>query len=127
MDQDSQKVEPKTPQEEYTEQEAGEWESIKDVHLPKVEIDSKAGKVSVQLEGKNFSQSHYIERIGVMNADKVDLASKPFSRGESPKANFILNPFPSDLEHTKVYVKCNLHDLWTVSFSEALRKGLKGK
>lgn len=125
MEEDSQKAEPRTPKAEYTREDAGEWESIKDFHLPIVEIDRKSGGVSVQLSSKNFDHSHYIERIGIMNGDKVDLASKPLQRGDEPRADFILKPFPSDLERTKIYVKCNLHDLWTVSLSEALQQSSK--
>lgn len=123
----SQKVEPRTPKAEYTAEDPGEWESIKDSHLPVVEMDTKSGVVFVRLQAKNFDLSHYIERIGIMNADKMDLVSKAFQRGEEPKAEFVLKPFPSDLEHTKIYVKCNLHDLWTVSLGEAYKQSIKRK
>lgn len=112
----------RVPKEEYTAEDAGEWESIKEEHLPQVELDPKEGFVNIKLDGKKFNPSHYIERIGIMNQDKADLVSQPITRESEPKASFVLKPFPSDLEKTKIYVKCNLHDLWTVSLAEAIGK-----
>lgn len=124
---EEQKVEPKTPKEEYTAEDAGEWESIKEDHLPIVELDPKEGVVNVWLNPKKFNPNHYIERIGIMNQDKVDLVSKPFGRQEEPRVSFVLKPFPSDLERTKIYVKCNLHDLWTVTLAEVISQKKKLK
>ena len=77
------KIIPITPKPEYTEKEAGEWEEIKDEHLPKVKIDFKQ-----------------------------DLAGKSLEVNQKPEVVLSLNPIPENPK-VKVYVKCNLHDLWT--------------
>ncbi len=108
-----QKIIPITPKSEYTEQESGEWKLLKEDHLPHIKIIPKSTKdnIEVQVLGK-FNDQHYIERIGIMNADKQDLTG--INLQKTPNPNAILTLFPI-LENPgiKVYVKCNLHDLWT--------------
>ena len=107
------KIIPITPKPEYTEKEAGEWEEIKDEHLPKVKIDFKAKKenIAIKVEG-GFNERHYIERIGIMDENKQDLAGKSLEVNQKPEVVLSLNPIPENPK-VKVYVKCNLHDLWT--------------
>lgn len=120
-------VEPITPKPEYTEEEAGEWEEIKNEHLPIVTIDRTQFEknIIVQIPGRNFSNSHYIEKIGIMDKDKVDLAVEVPQNKLEPSVNLTLKPIPSDLENTKIFVKCNLHDLWTVPLTKVVNKKSK--
>ncbi len=108
-----QKIIPITPKSEYTEQESGEWKLLKDDHLPHIKIIPKSTKdnIEVQVLGK-FNEQHYIERIGIMNRDKQDLAGINLQKMSNANATLTLYPIPESPE-IKVYVKCNLHDLWT--------------
>lgn len=108
-----QKIIPITPKSEYTEQESGEWKLLKDDHLPHIKIIPKSTKdnIEVQVLGK-FNDQHYIERIGIMNADNQDLAGVNLTKIQNATAILTLFPIP-DSPKNKVYVKCNLHDLWT--------------
>jgi desulfoferrodoxin (superoxide reductase-like protein) len=123
-DQGNTPVEPITPKPEYTLEDAGEWEDIKNEHLPNVTIDRTKMKnnIRVMIPGRRFSDSHYIEKIGIMNSDKVDLDVEVPANRLEPEVTLTLNPLPSDLERTKIFVKCNLHDLWTVSLEKILNK-----
>lgn len=107
------KIVPITPKAEYTEQEAREWEEIKDEHLPKIKIDFKSKKenIAIKVEG-GFNERHYIERIGIMDENKQDLAGKSLEVNQKPEVVLSLDPIPEN-PRVKVYVKCNLHDLWT--------------
>lgn len=114
-------AEPVKPQDEYTRESPREWKGMEDEHLPQVVFlnnsDSENIQITVNLLSK--SSSHYIERIGIMNAFKKDLAGKSFSQNSSYfMARFKLSPLPSAKDSVKVYVKCNLHDLWTMPLYE---------
>ena len=107
------KVVPVTPKAEYTDEEAGEWEEIKSNHLPKIKIDNKSKKDNIEIHVEGiFSEQHYIERIGIMDENKQDLAGKSLKKNEKPEVTLSLDPIPENPK-VKVYVKCNLHDLWT--------------
>lgn len=127
-DQDSNTpVEPITPKQEYTEEDAGEWEEIKNEHLPIVTIDRTQSEknISVQIPGRNFSNTHYIEKIGIMDRDKIDLTVEVPQNKLEPSVTLTLKPIPSDLDTTKIFVKCNLHDLWTVPLTKVIDKKSK--
>jgi desulfoferrodoxin (superoxide reductase-like protein) len=110
------------PKEEYTRDKPGEWEEIAGEHLPVVTIhENEIQNIRVRVNLKSAGTGHYIEKIGIMDSSKRDIAVKTFSRHERYfEAKFSLSPLPEE-KGTKVYVKCNLHDLWTVPISEAKR------
>lgn len=116
------KVEPKVPKPEYTEVDAGEWEGIKDAHVPHIKINrkSKTDNVEISVKGE-FSEQHYIERIGIMDQNKQDLAGISLQKLQKPTVTLTLDPIPDD-PHVKVYVKCNLHDLWTKPVNPPVEK-----
>ena len=107
------KVVPKTPKSEYTEKEAGEWEGIKLSHLPTINIKPKLKKDNIEIKVKGeFTEEHYIERIGIMDENKQDIAVANLKKLQKPEVIFSLDPIPENPK-IKVYVKCSLHDLWT--------------
>jgi desulfoferrodoxin (superoxide reductase-like protein) len=70
---------------------------------------------------KDSSPAHYIEKIGIMDKDKKDIAVKSIEqRSGFIEARFSLHPVP-DSKDIKVYAKCNLHDLWTTPLADARR------
>lgn len=107
------KVSPKTPKSEYTEIDAGEWEGIKDSHLPQIKIISKSKKENIEIKiNGEFTEEHYIERIGIMDENKQDLAGIDLQKKQIPSVKLTLDPIPENPK-IKIYVKCNLHDMWT--------------
>ncbi|MCB1178164.1 MAG: hypothetical protein KDK36_11335 [Leptospiraceae bacterium] len=106
---------PSTPQKEYTREVPGEWKEIADDHLPKIEIDQNKSKKNVKIfvPGKTFSERHYIEAIGLMDERSRDIELQYFKRGDTPVANLTLDKKKYEINKIKVFVKCNLHDLWT--------------
>ncbi len=105
----------RTPLPEYTEHNAREWTAVSPEHLPVISFTVKQGTpyIRVQVPLKNPSESHYIEKIGIYNKiSKEVLAEKAFSRTDRIfEADF---PYDYNDAEIKVFVKCNLHDLWTV-------------
>ena len=103
------------PRPEYTEDDPGRWADIADDHLPDIKIQGGffSPKISISLESKKWSRDHYIEKIGLFRIkDKRDLAVQEFPRGTFVyTAEF---PYEYNDDEVKVFVKCNLHDLWTV-------------
>ncbi len=111
--QPEEKIQPKTPEAEYTENKAGEWEDIKDEHVPFIKIISRSKKDNIEIKvNGEFTLDHYIERIGIMDETKQDLAGLSLKKNQRPTATLTLYPIPENPK-VKVYVKCNLHDLWT--------------
>ena len=105
----------KVPQAEYTKEEPGEWREIKPEHVPNIEIIKNASEdnIIVTVALKNIGGTHYIERIGVMDGDKRDVAGVSFTRNaQGYRAVMTVYPIPKEIPLT-VYAKCNLHDLWT--------------
>jgi desulfoferrodoxin (superoxide reductase-like protein) len=114
IDQDKpEKIIPKTPKPEYTEKDAGEWDALKNEHLPIVKINPKSKKDNVEIRVMGeFSEDHYIERIGIMDENRQDLAGMNLKKLQKTEVLLTLDPVPENPK-VKVYVKCNLHDLWT--------------
>lgn len=105
---------PVTPKAEYTKEKPGEWKGMEKEHLPVIRITS-GDKINVIISVPlvNKDGKHYIETIGVMDESKKVIASKNFTRNTRYyQTGFYI---PSNLlgKNLKVYVKCNLHDLWT--------------
>ena len=97
-----------SPQKEYTKDKPAEWEGIANEHLPEVKFDKSKTKDNIKVEvlGRKFTERHYIEVIGIMDV-------KYLKRGDKPTVILSLNTKENDPEKIKVFVKCNLHDLWT--------------
>ena len=114
------KVPPRVPKREYTEEVPGEWKSIANEHLPELKIDysKKKENIHVKVPGHKFTTDHYIEKIGIFDENFVDLDVKTFERGQDPIAILSLNFKDHNPEKVKVFVKCNLHDLWTQSLKK---------
>ncbi len=106
-----------SPQKEYTKDKPAEWEPIANDHLPEIIFDKSKTKDNIQIKvpGKKFTERHYIEIIGLMDEHKAEIDVKKFERGNNPIAILTLNQKEYEPENIKVFVKCNLHDLWTVS------------
>lgn len=106
------------PLEEYSREEAREWEDIKEDHIPKVRrsIDKGEGAVLIEVDLKTDT-SHYIEKFGVMTMEREEIYSVSIERTNRP-FNYAYIPL-SELPHFgkyKFFAKCNQHDLWvTVS------------
>jgi len=111
------------PKPEYTEEDPGRWESIAEDHLPEISILGGyfSPRIKISLESKNWNKSHYIEKIGIFRiSDKKDLAIQEFSPGTFVySAEF---PYEYEDDQVKVFVKCNLHDLWTVDDLKRFRE-----
>ena len=103
------------PKAEYTLDEPGEWEGMDFEHVPKVKIlPGTKQNIQVKMVLINHDGSHYIERIGIMDENKKDLAGQSFSKNtQYYDIKLDLYPIPKN-KNLKVYAKCNLHDLWTV-------------
>lgn len=113
LNEPKEKIIPKVPKPEYTEKDAGEWEEIKDAHVPTIKLNrkSKTDNVEITVNGE-FTEQHYIERIGIMDENKQDLAGISLTKLQKATVTLTLDPIPENPK-VKVYVKCNLHDLWT--------------
>lgn len=105
-----------SPQKEYTEDNPAEWKSVANDHLPEITFNKSKAKdnITVKVLGRNFSERHYIEVIGIMDEHSADIDIKYIERGSQPIAILSLNLKDHEPEKIKVFVKCNLHDLWTV-------------
>ncbi len=105
-----------SPQKEYTADNPAEWKSVANDHLPEITFNKSKSKenITVKVLGKKFSERHYIEVIGIMDEHSADIDLKYIERGSQPIAILSLNLKDHEPEKVKVFVKCNLHDLWTV-------------
>lgn len=114
---------PITPQKEYTAETPGEWESVAYAHVPSVHIgENPDGRKTLRVGVPNLKreEGHYIERIGVMDAGQRDIEARSLSRTEFPGAVLPVDPHILYSEGIKIYVKCNLHDLWTVEMEKVM-------
>ncbi|MDH5720935.1 MAG: desulfoferrodoxin family protein [Spirochaetia bacterium] len=102
-------------QAEYTEENPGKWADKVSDHLPKIEILQKQrDNVLIYVILKDASDTHYIEKIGVIDADNKILHEKSFGRGRQNSYNawFTMNLSDYKGKELKVYAKCSRHDLW---------------
>lgn len=113
--------EPLTPQDEYTLEAPGIWSGLEESHLPIIQLERKGRglqKITITIkETKQFNLNHYIEKIGIMNENKEDIAVKIFPEMTLNSTELIMAEFqmesPVENNRIKAFVKCNLHDLWT--------------
>ena len=104
---------PITPLDEYKKGKSREWENLEKDHLPQIIInENKKKNITVRVSFSKEQPGHYIEKIGIMDSKKRDIVpvKSLTNKGRIFEASFSLSPIP---ENAKVYVKCNLHDLWT--------------
>ena len=106
------------PLEEYTLENPREWKNVADEHIPKVRMSRDRGKdailITVPLEKATLH--HYIEKIGIMDENKRDVLSKSITRQPNPilSAFFPVEDLPENKKGLKVYIKCNMNDLWVL-------------
>lgn len=113
-------AEPTKPKDEYTKENPGEWVDVAKDHLPHVELAGKLSpnNVKVTLTGTEFNTEHYIEKIGIIDKEKNEIASKTLEKGSHEA--FLTYKYDHDtLADIKVYAKCNLHDVWTLTLDKA--------
>lgn len=110
-----------TPQDEYTREEPGMWAGKEETHLPLVTVERETGgivKVKIRIHSsQGFNREHYIEKIGIFDELKQDIAVlelEPQDRhvNEPIQAEFTLEDIQENPK-IKAFVKCNIHDLWT--------------
>ncbi len=113
-------AEPTKPQDEYTKENPGEWAPVAKDHIPQVELKGKLdpNNIHVTLSGTEFNSSHYIEKVGLVDKEKKELVSKSLEKGLHEASLTYKYDF-DDLKDMKVYVKCNLHDVWTLTLDKA--------
>ncbi len=112
------------PKEEYTREAPDEWKGMEDEHLPTV-MFYKNIKPDMVLTVKltNTAGNHYIEKIGIMDANKKVLVFKEFTTNEKFfEAKFSSSQLPSDWTGLKAFAKCSQHDLWTEPLKKIERK-----
>ena len=102
---------------EYTAENPGRWEKLAPSHLPEIKFSpgiNENDEIHIRLQARHFGKDHYIEKIGLVNIKtKKELAAKIFMR-ESTDFSAIF-PYNYNDAEIKVFVKCNLHDAWTVT------------
>ena len=116
----NQDAQPRVPKKEYSAQKPAEWERYAEDHPPRIEISmlSRTENVRAFIYLKDYSETHYIESMGILDPQGKIVASQSFSRGQgkSFNARFSLNSME---EGYKVYAKCSQHDLWVTPIEEA--------
>lgn len=108
---------PVEPMAEYTRENAREWKGMEDEHIPTVQVTDEGGHTYIRafLTMKSRNASHYIEKMGILDVSGKTLYVRTFGR-DPVKYDFKFQvPRDLDLDTTKVFVKCNIHDMWTVS------------
>ncbi|MEM7181549.1 MAG: desulfoferrodoxin family protein [Spirochaetota bacterium] len=123
--QKNENVQPRVPMAEYTKETPAEWVDVVDEHIPQVKYvpGSSTGNVQVSVEKHPNSMNHYIEKIGIMDRDKRTIVVKELKRGNQiSTASLTLKLDPKERKDLKVFVKCNMHDLWTVKLHEAINE-----
>jgi desulfoferrodoxin (superoxide reductase-like protein) len=110
----------KVPKAEYTRDAPDEWTGLEEEHLPVVTFyKDREPDIYVRVNLKNPSVTHHIEKIGIMDENRKDLATKEFNQNDRIfEAQFYSAHIPSDKKNLKVYAKCSLHDLWTEPFKK---------
>jgi desulfoferrodoxin (superoxide reductase-like protein) len=114
------------PLAEYTEDNPREWGDIAQEHIPRVRWTKNNGRdaIVVEVPLKKKSTQHYIERIGVLGANGKEIVSEGIPRLPNPRTHafFYKDDLPAKTEGVKVYIKCNLHSMWTVPLDDAVKK-----
>jgi desulfoferrodoxin (superoxide reductase-like protein) len=108
-------VEVISPQKEYTKESSGIWKELAEDHLPEILWDdSKSEKnITVKVHGKTFTERHHIEVIGIFDENWIDIDTKSIKKDDALTVTLSLDRSKYNPDKVKVFVKCNLHDLWT--------------
>lgn len=104
------------PQSEYTKENPEEWKDISLDHIPNISWEKKADEFNFTIEttGKTYHSGHRIEKIEIMDRDKMDLVVENLKQDQALTKISLKIKNGNWLENSKIFVKCNLHDLWTV-------------
>ena len=64
-----------SPKKEYTKDSPAEWKEFANDHLPLIKLETAKTKQNIRVEipGRNFSERHYIEVIGIMDERSADI------------------------------------------------------
>jgi desulfoferrodoxin (superoxide reductase-like protein) len=112
-----------TPLAEYTEENPREWENIADEHVPQARLTTDKGREAIIIKAplKKPTTAHYIEKIGILDETGREIISETIPRMPNPKtyAFFLTDYLPRDRSKLKIFIKCNLHDRWTVLLKDA--------
>lgn len=107
---------PVTPKSQYTKTAPGIWEDFAETHHPQVEITGST--VIVSLDFIN-GPGHYIEKVGIMNAQKKTLTVKEYEAGKVVPVNVKFKLADTVRKQSlQVFAKCNLHDLWVAGIND---------
>jgi desulfoferrodoxin (superoxide reductase-like protein) len=108
-------------QDQFTREKPGHWEGLEDEHLPRIKFfpDRKKDNIEVRVYLNPSGGRHYIEKIGLMNEQKQDVSVVSL-KNDVPQSNIVVYlTYPlGDTDKVKVFVKCNIHDLWTAPLAE---------
>ncbi len=111
------------PLREYTEENPREWGKIAEEHIPQARMTSDRGMeaIVIKVPLKKPSTGHYIEKIGILDEKGKEIVSEAIPRLPNPKTHafFLTRDLPRDRSKLKVFIKCNLHDRWTVPMEDA--------
>ncbi len=116
------KNEPIPPQPEYTDEQPGVWKGLEKDHLPIVKImrDRKLeNNIHVVIETQ-FSDTHYIELVGLIDEDKNTIQEIKIGPNGIVDNYLSLDLTKESSKKAKVFVKCVQHDLWTIPISKIL-------
>jgi desulfoferrodoxin (superoxide reductase-like protein) len=111
---------PIIPKAEYTKDAPEEWKGLEEDHIPIISFPKSLNKdLRIEVRLKNSGGDHYIEKMGIVDKNGKELATKTFRRGDKYfEALFSSSILPNDKSGLKVYAKCSLHDLWTTEFTQ---------
>lgn len=113
---ESEKVNMNEIQKEYTREKPGKWEKQVADHIPRIEIlKTEIDNILVYVILKDASDTHYIEKIGILDDKNNILHEKSFPRGRQNSYNtwFTMNLTEYKDKELKIFAKCSQHDLWT--------------
>ncbi len=104
---------PREPLKEYTREKPAEWYGLENEHVPIVTLrNTEVENIHIRVRFPvKHEADHYIQKIGVMDANGNDVIVKRFN----PTADYYEAKFtvPFIGEGYKAYARCSLHDLWT--------------
>lgn len=112
------------PNAEYSYEAPGQWIDLRDEHSPQLTYfrDRPQNNLLAYVKLKGSGQQHYIEKIGIMDMNKRDVV--PFVTSEKTAEGYYQGWFTIESfryardQKWKLYVKCNLHDLWVKEITD---------
>jgi len=113
-------TDPIKPLAEYTASEAREWTDIAKFHAPRMLRSVNKGQDSILVEVplEKANEGHYIEKIGIMDLARRELAVATIKRERNPLTYAHFDPKVIPWQgKVKAFAKCNKHDLWVTEVS----------